>query len=49
MKTYRQLQKMSKQDLQFYINLNISPFINVKKKKQDLINIIVAILGVKEE
>ena len=48
MKTYEELQKMKKEDLQFYINVNISPFIDTKKKKQELINIIVALQGVKE-
>lgn len=48
MKTLNELKTMNKEELQFYISFNISPFIDTKKKKQELINIIVCLQGVKE-
>lgn len=43
MKKYEELKKMKKEDLQFYISFNISPFINVKRKKDELIRLICAL------
>lgn len=41
-----ELQKKTKSELAFYINFNISPFIDTKKKtKQELINIILMLKG----
>lgn len=48
MKTLEELKNMKKEELQFYINFNISPFIDTKKKKQELIDIIVNLQGIKE-
>lgn len=40
--TYEELKKWTILDLQLYIQLNISTFINIKKKKDELIRIILA-------
>lgn len=47
MKTLNELKAMNKEELQVYISLNISPFIDTKKKKQELIDIICILQGVK--
>ena len=38
--TYEELKKWKKEDLSFWIHINISPFINVKRKKEELISLI---------
>ncbi len=38
--TFEELKKWTKEELIFWININISPFINTKKRKEELIQII---------
>ncbi len=38
--TYEELKTWTKADLAFWININISPRIDTKKKKEELIQII---------